>query len=72
MLLLKVTNITSNMLEVLLLVRSRDDIVGSVTLVSSDEIWIVDGRHGYDRLHVGTELFLEFRFKYLKQRGRKL
>ena len=61
--LFETTNILANMLQVLLLAVSRNQIVGSVTLIAGDEVGVVDGRLRNDAFHVRTEFFLKFRLE---------
>lgn len=65
MLLLEVSNIVSDVLEMLLLVRAGNHIIGSVALVGSDEIRVVDGGHRCDWLQKWTQLILKFGFENL-------
>mmetsp|Transcript_4553 Transcript_4553/g.11473 ORF Transcript_4553/g.11473 Transcript_4553/m.11473 type:complete len:494 (+) Transcript_4553:426-1907(+) len=56
--LLKVANVLPDPFHLFLL-RSREDVVGALSLVGGDEVGEVDGGQGLDVLHVGVELFLE-------------
>lgn len=62
---LEFSDILTNMLEMLLLVGSWDDIVSSGLLVSSDEIRVVDGWLRDDFLHEWVELLDEVVLKNL-------
>ena len=59
LLLLEGADIVTEVLDDLLLVSSRDEVVGTISLVGSDEVSRVDGRQRNDVLHVGDELTLQ-------------
>ncbi len=64
--LLERTNILANMLDVLVLVASRDKVIGTGFLVGSDKVWVVDGRErGTDVGHVGGNLALKVIVEHL-------
>lgn len=56
---LEVSNVLPDLLEVDLLVLSRDDVVGPLLLVGSDEVGVVDTGKRLDVLHQGSDLSLE-------------
>lgn len=56
---LEVTNIGTDVLDVGLLVRAGDDVVGAVRLVGGDKVGVVDGGEGLEGLHLGLDLALE-------------
>ncbi len=64
--LLERTNILANMLDVLVLVASRDKVISTGFLVGSDEVWVVYGREwGTDVGHVGGNLALKVIVEHL-------
>lgn len=56
---LEVSDVLPDLLEVSLLVLSRDDVVGPLLLVGSDEVGVVDTRQRLDVLHQRSDLSLE-------------
>ena len=78
---LEASDILSNVVEVSLLVVSRDQVIGSIGLIRSDKVGVrplsadtgsfsmgrltVDTRHGSDGLHHGSKLPLQVVLQYL-------
>src|ERR1700733_10902472 len=58
-------NIRTDALKVGLFVVARDEVIGALRLVRSNEIWVVDARKGGNRRHVGCDLALQVVIEYL-------
>ena len=61
---LEVADVLAQLIHLLLL-GSREDVVGTLTLVGGDKVWEVNSLHGLDLLHVRVELVLEVNVKDL-------
>ena len=61
----KISDVLSDLVKVLHLVLSWENIIGPVFLVGSNEIRIIDGRERNKAFHVRRKFLLEIIFKHL-------
>jgi len=60
---LELSEVTSDGVEMFLLVVTGNDVISSFLLVGSNEVFVVDSREGDDTFHMGSELDLEIIFQ---------
>lgn len=63
-LLLEVTNVLPDGIDMLHLVVARQHVISSSALVGCNEVWVVDGREWHQVLHVGRQLLLQVVLEY--------